>query len=818
MSDEKNLRDYLNRVTAELRKVRRQLAERDDKQREPIAIVGMACRFPGAPDADALWQLVVDGRQTAGGLPADRGWDLAALCHPDPDHPRTTYVRGGSFLADAAEFDAAYFGISPREALAMDPQQRLLLETAWHALEHASLDPRALRGSHTGVYVGINHSEYGAPIQDAPASVAGHLVTGVVSSVASGRIAYTLGLSGPAVTVDTACSTSLVALHLARQALRQGDCDLAITGGATVLTSPGALVELARQRVLAPDGRCKAFANDADGMGIGEGVAVLVLERLGDAVRNHHPVLAVIRGSAINQDGASNGLTAPSGPAQERVIRMALADAGLTAGQIDAIESHGTGTSLGDPIEAHALLATYGAARPADRPLWLGALKSNIGHTLAVSGVAGVCKMVLALQRQALPRTLHADAPAANIDWGARAVRMLDATIAWPAGDEPRRCAVSSFGLSGTNAHVILEAAPARDDEPAAPRPPHRFERRRFWLEPSAGRVPAGVEAGEHPWLAARVALADGGGAVLLGAVSRAKDAWLADHVIGGDVTMPGTGLVELALAAARTVGGQVDELVLEDWLAVPALGAVDLQVTLGAADEAGRRALAIHARAASDAPWQRRASGAVVVGERAGEGLFAWPPADAEAIDLGAYYDDIARAGYGFGPAFRALRAAWRRGDDEVLAEVALGDGVRRDHGFAVHPILLDAAIHALGAARRARAAEVVVPFSWSGIAQHAAGGGARARVKLTLRGERAVALVVCDEAGAPVLSIDELALRAIARGAADDALYRVAWHAVADAAPAGLDGVTVHEVAIGGGDVPAATRGALAAALAAI
>ena len=836
MSDDKNLRDYLNRVTAELRKVRRQLAERDEKAREPIAIIGMACRFPGAATPEDLWELLLAGRQTAGGLPDDRGWDLATLHHPDPDHPRTTYVRGGSFLADATEFDAEFFGISPREALAMDPQQRLLLETSWHALEHASLDPRALRGSHTGVYVGINHSEYGAPIQDAPASVAGHLVTGVVSSIASGRIAYTLGLSGPAVTVDTACSTSLVALHLARQALRQGDCDLAVTGGATVLTSPGALVELSRQRVLAPDGRCKAFAATADGMGVGEGVAVLVLERLGDALRNRHPILALVRGSAINQDGASNGLTAPSGPAQERVIRMALADAGLTCAQIDAVEAHGTGTQLGDPIEAHALLATYGASRPADRPAWLGALKSNIGHTLAASGVAGVIKMVLALQRGVLPRTLHAEDPMPRIDWGDRPVRLLDETIAWPATGEPRRAAVSSFGLSGTNAHVILEAAPpvAEGAEgPASPLPLQRFARRRYWLAsrgPGSARAPAGAEAADHPWLAARVSLAEGGGALVTGSVSRARDRWLADHEVLGGVTFPGTGFVELALAAARVPGGRaggrrIDELTLEDWLPLPETGGIDLQVSIAARDAAGRSAFAIHARPeASDEPWLRRASGvladAIETIEAPGFELVAWPPPGAEPIDLGGYYDEIARAGYTFGPAFRALAAAWRHGDD-VFAEVALDDA-DREHGFAVHPALLDAAIHALGAARRERAETAVVPFAWSGIAQHATGGGARLRVRLSPTRANAVALAVCDDAGAPVLSIDELALRAVRadalRGAANAGpLYRIVWRASgalgAAAAVAEVPaGVIVHAVdAHDSQEVPVATRQAL-------
>ncbi|MBM7774892.1 acyl transferase domain-containing protein/NADPH:quinone reductase-like Zn-dependent oxidoreductase/acyl carrier protein [Actinokineospora baliensis] len=710
-----------------------------------IAVIGIGCRYPGGvTSATGLWSLVAEGGDGIGPFPRDRGWDLAGLHDPRPRRVGRTYTRDAGFLYDLPLFDADRFGISPREALAMDPQQRLSLEVSWSALRHAGIDPRSLHGSETGVFVGVAYQDYGMPLHLSPESVRGKRITGSVSSVLSGRVAYTLGLNGPAITVDTACSSSLVALHLACQSLRAGESDLALAGGVSAMCTPGAIVDFAQLRGLAPDGRCKAFDSRADGTVWAEGAGVLVLRRLTDARRDGDRVLAVVRGSAVNSDGATEGLRTPSGPAQERVIGRALAQARLTPDEVDLVEAHGTGTPVGDQVEGRAVVAAYGRARTG--PLWLGSVKSNIGHSGAAAGVTGMIKVIAAMAHGVLPRSLHVADVCDDVDWRAGQVEVLRDNLPWPDRGRPRRAGVSAFGISGTNAHVVLEQGDAA--WPAEP-PEEDSVRSRYWLP---DHTPLG-----HPLLG--IATEGQNGEVTFTASLRAHP-WLAEHQVAGTPILPAAALVECALHVGRHTGCPVvAELVLH----APIPADSDIRLTAGAAVD-GSRTLKVEA---GGPDWAVHATG-VLSAEEPDEAAWAthWPPRG-RPVDLDRLYGSLEDRGYHYGPAWRVLRRAWHGADGFLYAETTMAE----DTNFVVHPALLDAALHVLGDVDAVDG----LPHSFTQV-RCPRPGARKLRVRIAVRS--GIEVVAADSEGRTALVIGSLGLRGPQAALSPDAgLFRLDW-----------------------------------------
>jgi acyl transferase domain-containing protein/acyl carrier protein len=743
-----------------------------------VGVVGMGCRLPGGIDTpEKLWDVLVSGKDVMGPFPTDRGWVL----------PDGLPERGG-FLDDAAGFDAAFFGISPREALTMDPQQRHLLETTWHALEHAGIDPATLRGTNTGVFIGATAQDYGPRMAHATPTTQGHLLTGTSLSLTAGRIAYTLGLHGPTLTVDTACSASLTAIHLAVRALRAGDCDLAIVGGAHIMATPGMFIEFTRQGGLAPDGYAKPFSADADGTAWSEGIGVLVLQPLTHAHRHHRPVLATIPGTATNHDGPSNGLTAPNPNAQQDLIHHALADARLTPHDIDTIETHGTGTTLGDPIEAHALHNTYAPHRT--RPLHVTANKAALGHTQAAAGITSAITTILAINNHRLPPTAHLSDPTPHLDWTATPLTLTTQPAPWtPQPHRLRTAAINSFGISGTNTHIIVRQPPAPPD-PARPSslPRTVFRHRRFWLTPDqsdGGLGSAGLRPAEHPLLGAVIPQPGRSGWTFSARIGPHTQEWLADHVVGATPVFPGAAFVEIVLRAGAQAGAdRIDELVLHEPLVLSTTDAVRVSVALDGPDEDGRRAVTVHSQpglGSPDAPWVLNAAGWLAAEGEVTPPVPApqWPPADAVAVPITSFHDDLAATGFHYGPSFRGLRQAWRSGGD-LCAEVSLDEDLRASSdGYLVHPALLDAAAQLMALRADGPARLPGLPHTWQGVTLHRP-VPADCRVRLTWTGADSMSLVVMDDLGTPVLTVASLSVRPagdLALPSRPAGTYRVSW-----------------------------------------
>jgi acyl transferase domain-containing protein/NADPH:quinone reductase-like Zn-dependent oxidoreductase len=761
---------------------------------DTIAIVAMGCRLPGGIDTpEAFWELLSEGREAIGAFPAR--WDQWSLGDK-------SLAGEGGFLRDAEFFDASFFGISPRQARSMDPQQRIVLEVVWEALERANIRPESLAGTRTGVYLGAMSSDYDVARRWDLDAIDGDQLTGNASSVISGRVAYTLGLEGPALTVDTACSSSLVALHLAGAALRSGECDVALAGGVTVMSTPQMFVEFSRLGGLAPDGRCKSFSDRADGTGWSEGCGILVLKRLSAAERDGDRVLAVVRGTAINQDGRSQGLTAPNGLAQQRVLRDALAAAQLTPADIDAVEAHGTGTVLGDPIEAGALAEVFSGL---ERPVYLGSAKSNLGHAQAAAGVVGVMKMVLALQHELLPETLRANPPTTHVDWASSPLELLLDSRPWRRAGRVRRAGVSSFGMSGTNAHVIIEEAPAVSAGRGASRvdvPTYNFQRQRYWLdrpEPrpaltAAGQLPAG-----HPWLGTMTTVAGSPGSYLFsGRLSLEEHPWLADHAVSGQVVVPGAGLLDVALSVARSVGASaVAELTLLEPLVLTESAALRLQVTVGDSDARGRRPFTLHSQPEDASEpltqgWRQHVTGelADTHAQEPFETLRQWPVPGTQAVDISDFYSRTRTLGLAYGPAFQGLREFARQGGTEggtedsavVYGRVRLPESLN-PAGYSLHPALLDAALHVIVAELLESSTDTrpPLPFIWSDVQLYRA-AGTELRVRAEIADSGRATLWLADADGAPVARIGGLRLQRadFGRSALVDHLYRVDFEAV--------------------------------------